>query len=273
MRILIPTDFSDLSRYATVMADKFKKIQNAEIHFLHVVEWGDTERDSKGKLTVGEGEDSHFLEERLKMAKEQMNELIEQRKGDSFHIQFGPRTKTILDYARDNLFDLVIMGTHSAHGLSKWLTGTETQHIARYSKVPVLSLMCDRSDLEIKDILIVHDFGKKPDTKIPLLKVLEKGFSANIHLLYVLTGSLDKDHLKEKMEHFSILNELESPRFHFHADRDVQTGITHFNQMNNMDLIIVGTEGRRGLGRLLKSSVAESLINNLYKPVITYHLD
>lgn len=273
MRILIPTDFSILSEFATIMADKFKKIKGAEIHFFHVVEWGDTERDSEGKLTLGEGEDSHSLEERLADARQKMNELIEKRKGDSFHIQFGPRTKTIVDYASDNLFDLIIMGTHAAHGLSKWLTGTETQHIARYSKIPVLSLMCDRSDLEINDILMVHDFAKKPDTKMPLLKVLESGFSAKIHLLYVLTGAAEEDQLKKKMEEFSLNNELQSPGFHFHADRDVAAGITHFNQMNNMDLIIVGTEGRRGLGRLLKSSVAENLINNLYKPVITYHLE
>jgi len=273
MRILIPTDFSKLSDFATIFADKLKAIEAVEIHFLHVVEWGETEFDATGNPVAGEGEDALFLAQRISSARQKMNQLAEARAGnDAFHIQFGPRTKTIVKYAETNHFDLIVMGTKGAQGLSRWLSGSETQHIARQSQIPVLSLMCDRSDLDIKDILIVHDFMNQESVKLPLLKILESGFNATVHLLYVMTQNKPEEQIEAKMNEFAKINELKRTEVHIHIDRDVSSGITHFNQMNDMDLIVVGTEGRRGLGRLLKSSVAENLINNLYKPIITYHL-
>ncbi len=272
MRILIPTDFSRLSDFATIMADKLKALEDVEVHFLHVVDWTEPELDSEGKPHAAEGEDPKALAEHLQNAQNEMDRLKTKRPEDSFQILFGPRTKTLVEYAESNHFDMIIMGTKGATGLGNWLSGTETQHIARQSNIPVLSLMCDRSDLEIKDILIVHDFLNKGTVDLPVLKLLEKGFGATIHFLYVSTTEMDAEKIHEKMDDFAKVNGLNKIVQHIHADRDVSSGVTHFNQMNDMDMIIIGTEGRRGLGRLLKSSVAEKLINNLYKPIITYHI-
>lgn len=273
MRILIPTDFSRLSDFATIMADKLKNLEEIELHFLHVVDWGEPELDAEGKPHAAEGEDPLILAKQLADAKARMDELAKNRPGETFQILFGPRTRTLVEYAESNHFDMIIMGTKGTTGLGRWLSGSETQHIARQSNVPVLSLMCDRSDLEIKDILIVHDFHNKEAFQLPMLKLFETGFNATIHLLYVSTTEMDSDRIHAKMDDFAQTNGLSNVAKHVHADRDVSAGITHFNQMNDMDMILIGTEGRRGLGRLLKSSVAEKLINNLYKPIITYHLN
>ena len=272
MRVLIPTDFSPLSSFATIMADKLKALEDIELHFLHVVDWSEPELDSEGHPHAGEGEDPKALAAHLLAAKNKMDELAKDRPNQTFQILFGPRTKTLVEYAESNHFDMIIMGTKGATGLGRWLSGSETQHIARQSNVPVLSLMCDRSDLEIKDILVVHDFLNKEAVELPMLELFEKGFGATIHLLYVSTTEMDAVKIHEKMDDFAKANGLNTIIRHIHADKDVPSGVTHFNQMNDMDMIIIGTEGRRGLGRLLKSSVAEKLINNLYKPIITYHI-
>lgn len=273
MRILIPTDFTELSDFATIMADKLKSTGETEVHFLHIVEWGYTEEDASGSIQVAEGDDTQFLVKKLVEAKTKMDALKSRRPGDTFHILFGPRTQTLVEYAESNHFDLIVMGTRGASGLSRWLSGSETQHIARISKVPVMSLMCNRSDLVIKNILIVHDFLDKPPVNMPLLKILENGLGATSHLLYVNTEEgVYREDVEKKMNTFAELNEISNTEFHIHADRNIASGVTHYNQMNNMDLLFIGTEGRRGLGRLLKSSVAEKLINNLYKPIITFHI-
>jgi len=272
MRILIPTDFSQLSDFATIMADKLKALEDIEVHFLHVVDWSEPELDSEGNPHAAEGEDPRILASHLKEAKAKMEELAKNRPDQTFQILFGPRTKTLVDYAESNHFDMIIMGTKGARGLGRWLSGSETQHIARQSNVPVLSLMCDRSDLDIKNILVVHDFHNKGAFELPMLKLFETGFGAKIHLLYVSTTELDAQKIHDKMDKFAEVNGLANILKHIHADSDVSSGITHFNQMNDMDMILIGTEGRRGLGRLLKTSVAEKLINNLYKPIITYHI-
>jgi nucleotide-binding universal stress UspA family protein len=52
-------------------------------------------------------------------------------------------------------------------------------------------------------------------------------------------------------------------------DNDVENGVIHFNQTQEMDIICIGTHGKGGL---FHQSATEKLINHLFKPIITYHL-
>lgn len=70
-------------------------------------------------------------------------------------------TDEVINFAEKNEFDLICMGTKGAWGLKEKISGTETQMVARKSKVPVLSLMCDRSELIIKNVLLVHNFKEQ----------------------------------------------------------------------------------------------------------------
>jgi nucleotide-binding universal stress UspA family protein len=50
---------------------------------------------------------------------------------------------------------------------------------------------------------------------------------------------------------------------------DEPTTINRFAKENNADLIVMGTHGRTGLGRLLMGSVAESVLREAPCPVLT----
>jgi nucleotide-binding universal stress UspA family protein len=53
-----------------------------------------------------------------------------------------------------------------------------------------------------------------------------------------------------------------------HANRRISDTIEHEAQRWDADLIVIGTHGRRGVGRLLLGSVAENLIRISTKPVL-----
>jgi nucleotide-binding universal stress UspA family protein len=46
--------------------------------------------------------------------------------------------EAIIDYARDNQVDLIIMSTHGRTGVSRWAFGSVADKVAHYSKVAVL---------------------------------------------------------------------------------------------------------------------------------------
>jgi len=55
---------------------------------------------------------------------------------------------TILDYAKDNGVDLIIMTSHGRSGIPRWLMGSVAEKVVRNSQVPVLlvsSLVCPGS--------------------------------------------------------------------------------------------------------------------------------
>lgn len=54
-------------------------------------------------------------------------------------------------------------------------------------------------------------------------------------------------------------------------DPSVSHGILAYAEAKNVDLIVIGTHGHRGLGRLLLGSVAEQVVRKAHCPVFTVH--
>jgi nucleotide-binding universal stress UspA family protein len=71
------------------------------------------------------------------------------------------------------------------------------------------------------------------------------------------------------MKVFANNNQLADFSMHVLQDKDVENGVIHFNQMNNMDMICIGTHAKTSL---FHSSATEKLINHLFKPIISFHL-
>jgi hypothetical protein len=144
--------------------------------------------------------------------------------------------------------------------------------IARQSTVPLLSLMCDRSDLIIENILLVHEFSNPKNENLALLHKLIKAFNTKVHLLQISKDTSDstKKNILTQMQEFALVNQLSNFETHILNDKDVENGVIHFNQMQDMDLICIGTHGKGGL---FHHSATEKLINHLFKPIISYHLN
>ena len=276
IRILIPTDFSDQAKYAFIMAKKFADKIGAEVQFLNVISWSEPEVGSDGKKHASEAEDEKVLAANLIASEQKMKEWKKSTDDNIPHqIIFGPVTKSIIDYAEKNLFDLIVMGTKGASGLKAWLSGSDTQHVVRNSKVPVLSLMCDRSDLDVKNLLLVHDFTegneKNNPSCIKLIKAINFNFGSTINLLHVADNKKEnKEQLLTRMDEFAMRNDFCRHKSHVHYDSNVEAGVTHFNQMNDMDIIFIGTKEKTGWAGFLKSDVAEKLVQHTYKPIITF---
>ena len=52
----------------------------------------------------------------------------------------GRAAEEILDYAKNNKVDLIIMTTHGKTGISRWFFGSVAQKILQHSPVPVLMI-------------------------------------------------------------------------------------------------------------------------------------
>ncbi|MCS6916648.1 MAG: universal stress protein [Chitinophagales bacterium] len=274
LRVLIPTDFSVQADYAYLMTRKLEEKMPLEVHVLHVLNLPDTVTLHPDGTFQTCGEiDPGFVQQQLDIASGKMQDLT-RRYGMHIHTHLlaGKLTDAIVTFAERNGVDLIVMGTKGAWGLREKFSGSETQNVARRCRVPVLSLMCDRSELVIRDILLIHDFRKPEKLCLDLLRRMLTAFGANLHLLQITSGNAEQEQavFEQNARQFAEMNELPSFSAHLIHDRDVEQGVVHFNQMRNMDLIFIGTHGKSGL---LHSSVTEKLINHLYKPIVSFHLN
>ncbi|MCF8452369.1 MAG: universal stress protein [Pedobacter sp.] len=274
LKIIIPTDFSVQAEFAYLMVQRLEEKTAIDIHFLHVLNVPDTVTlDISGNIQTCGEIDVNFVRTQKDIAERKLANL-KVLYGDHVHthLVLGKTTDAILKFTESNHFDLIVMGTKGASGLKEKLSGSETQMIARKSRTPLLSLMCDRSDLQIRNILLVHNFTHPAQENLVLMQKLIKAFDPKMHLLQITSGNVNAEKAKVEAEmiQFAELNGISNYQCHLINDRDVEQGVVHFNQMINMDIVCIGTHGKGGL---FHQSATEKLINHLFKPIISFHLN
>ncbi|HEY9166233.1 MAG TPA: universal stress protein [Candidatus Kryptonia bacterium] len=139
-KILVPQDFSDYSlhalRYAITLADLFK----SELLVLHIVEPIVYPADfSFGQVSIPAME-----EEIRKHSEEQLAELVEREipagvKSSSM-IRIGKPFIEIVEVARSENIDLIVISSHGRTGMDHVLFGSTADKVVRKAPCPVLTI-------------------------------------------------------------------------------------------------------------------------------------
>ena len=75
----------------------------------------------------------------------------------------------------------------------------------------------------------------------------------------------------ERLSAFAKENELENVAYHVYCDKDAESGILHFTEDNNMDMISIAVEPDK-LAKLFQKHVSSALVNHVYHPVLTFKI-
>ena len=135
-RILVPTDFSEMSDaaldYARVLARRF----GASLHLLHVLD--------DPFVTEGLAAEAYITEApsiRTSMLDEARSRLAHRAAGcTTTEAIFGRGAVTIVEYAQQCGSDLIVMGTHGRTGLAHLLLGSVAERVVRLAPCPVLTV-------------------------------------------------------------------------------------------------------------------------------------
>lgn len=272
MKILIPTDFSVLPEHAWVLIQRMMGERKPKVTFLHVLQVPDTVSldQNKNFNTCGEIDVNYLLSQKT-MVEKKLQAIKNEHPNAEVDWVTGKLTDAIAEYAANNDFDLIAMGTNGAFGLEGAISGTHTQVVSRKSEIPVLSLMCDRSDWTLRNVLFVNDFSKPFEENLHWLEQLMDAEHSKMHFLHVMNNVLtNEDAVLSNMAQYASQMGWKGAQFHTIKDAKIEDGVIHFNQKNEMDLVVIGTYGKKSL---FKTNDAEKLINHMYKPMITFHLN
>lgn len=273
-RILLPTDGTELGDYAYQLAHKIANATGATIETLSIVPAPvGAFLDRDGNLKGDEGDDfADIYQQRAELTDQIEDWAANKDDITDTLVKIGNVEDDILAYTTDNDVDLVVMGTHGAQGWTEVMRSSHTAHIVRSSPVPVLCLKCDRSQLEIRNILLVGDFEELESLNLHVLKEIQRTFDAQLHLLRVNTPKhfRSEREVKAKMQKFVTVNGLENVVFHCYSDHSVEEGIVHFGLEAPMDIVAIGTHQRSSISRLFKHSISEDVVNHLMQPVLAF---
>lgn len=275
-KIIVPVDFSDVSAYGTTLAVKLARYLQAEIHFLHVVNLpSHVLLTPEGELFEDGDFDISVPRQRKEAAQVNMKNWAERYFPEAFTcVCFGHVEEDVMKYAHQQQAALIVMGTHAVSGVKEMLTHSYGHHLAMHSNVPVMTLKCDRSDMDVKKIVLAGSFKQDDVPHCEMAIALQKAFDAQLYLLRVNTPNdfMPDGEAYQHMKAFAMQHQLTNVDFAVYNDNDVEDGIVHFVAKNNIDIIAIGSKQRTGLNKLINGCVSADLVNHVFKPILTFKL-
>lgn len=162
--------------------------------------------------------------------------------------------------------------------------------MAPYQEMPGVSpsAVAERSAfVSLKNVLFATDFSATSDAALSYAAAICRRFHSTLHLVHVLsdasllmmTGGVDyvsmgtlfddaQEEAKQKLEEISARMEGVAHRSYVRHGQ-VWGNLEEITRQNQIDLIVLGTHGRTGLGKLLLGSVAENILRHAACPVLT----
>ncbi len=288
-KILIPIDFSEHSAFAAKQGLSLAQQFKAAVFFLHVSD--DAERSAR-RL-------SKFLQHRIGFEMPvPVTKLVAQ----------GNPVSVILAAARKIRADILVLGTRGASGLKYLVLGSVAEKVLRQSEYPVLVLKKrdESSDeymfpqirntqdvLQADKILVPLDFSPAAQQALHHALSIASRYSATVYALTVFDKKL-KEYGSDGEEHTSVmirrkkirlwqefpalLQKLDYDPSQIRLKRmllpgDPYTRIEDIVEKKEIDLIVMGTHRKGGIGQLLAESVAGKVLRSIGCSVMTVQAD
>ena len=137
--ILVPLDGSPLAELALADAFALAELSRAEVTLLQVIPPIDHVIATESEYPIFV--DQQWEAKRLEVV-DYMHSVCE-RLGCpdvAVHpvVEMGLAAETIIDYARHNPIDLIVMATHGRSGLQRWVYGSVADKVLRGANQPIL---------------------------------------------------------------------------------------------------------------------------------------
>jgi universal stress protein A len=133
----------------------------------------------------------------------------------------------------------------------------------------------------MKNVLVPTDFGEAAESALTYARALARLYGADLHLLHVMDNTflrpIASEPLALKAAAYKHLHDRLTPedRERLHARAAVEVSdepdrtIVEYARSFQIDLIVMGTHGRRGAAHMLMGSVAERVVRTAPCPVLT----
>ena len=167
-KILAPTDLSELSRMGVRYALKEARDNGAEVTIYHVVTGDEMLKLGDRLKEHGSPASGSFdiLKNYLHAYEVSLAQFVGQNFADllSFvrvheKVELGSPEKSIVERAKAEGVDLIIMATHGRSGLSRMFLGSVTEQVIRNAPCPVLAIPPDLPEVR-------RGSGPRPDARM-----------------------------------------------------------------------------------------------------------
>jgi nucleotide-binding universal stress UspA family protein len=243
-KILLPTDFSENSWNAISYALKLFEDDLCTFYLLHtytpIVYHVEYAMVSSAQFEMAD----LIREQAIKDLKKLEKRIQETFNNPNHHFitkaVFNTLTLEIAEQVEENQIDYVIMGTKGATGAKEVLFGSNTVHVFKHVKCPVLAVP-DNFKLESSlEILFPTDYEIDYTIKQvkPIIELAKKE-NSKVHILNVSYGKDLTEEQKNNMSRLGSLFKSITSNFHSVKNQEITKAISDFQTGTKIDLLVM----------------------------------
>lgn len=282
MKILVPIDFSDRSKKALEVADRFADLMDGKVtpFYSHLPI---SELDEPYALGMSSKMYQNFeeLEETLSSrVDDAAREYIDQDRLEKPEVVLGNAAQGIIDASKN--FDYVIMSSHGRTGFSRFLLGSVAEKVMRLAHTPVMIVENDSEVGNFDNILVTTDFSDNAAEAYSHALEIAKQSKGKIDILHILSFDQFDDKEKDlslknireerlkllKREYFNDISDRVSHEVIVSEDSPHEAIFNHVSN-NNYNLIVMATVGRTGINYLMMGSTTANVVRHVKTAVLS----
>lgn len=259
MYIIVPTDFSEISKNAAQFAVRMLQGQNDTTLMLYHV-FDDAKKEDEVKLELKNLKDVLLDEGIVKI--ECVSEV-----GDSF-------IESLERKARHMDASLLIMGIGTKGKLESVILNSNSLKMIGKNICPVLVIPHDAKYSEVKNVAVASDF-KDVEASIPLVPVTKilNIFKPNLHIVNInseIYVSLNEESLQQRAKLQDMFADF-NPEFYFITTYDFHQTLRQFITDKKIDLVLTFPRSHSFINNLIKGNNTKKLVYESSIPVLAAH--
>lgn len=272
--LLVPIDFSPASHHALRYACQWGRSYRARIVVMHVFQPPMSEPYMDYSLQA------NLLMQQEELARERFDQWIEEMPVEirqemqiSFRVEMGFPGEEIMRVAREISPDLIAFGMQGGNPLVKKLMGSTVTSVLQRTEFPVLIVPETCNFDQFKHIAYATDYLEDDIRVIDEVLYFARKHHAKLSCIHVRTKP---DTVKDDYKNELLKRAYYYDMTHDHIDfrvinhEDVVTGITHFVNWKEIDLLVMLTHHHSGIGKLFHHSNSREMALLTHIPLWVY---
>jgi len=265
---LVPIDYSENSLNALQYALKLAALIEGRVTTLHIAPQGTFTKLADGSINPADDALLQYSEKSEKV----FRDLIagESVSTPVVHVfEQGRVVEGILNTAKREDTDMIVMGTKGASGLKEVIFGSNTAKTIEGATIPVLAIPEDAVYSGLHQIAYSTSFRiEEIDTMLRVLN-LAKLANAKLHMVHV--NLPHTTYAYERMEELQeSLSDQDNVVFHVIEDIDVVKGLAKYVRSEKIEMLVMLTEHRSFLERLFDRSYTGQMAYYTETPLLVF---
>lgn len=275
-KILCPTDFSEASLNAIEFAARVGESHNSHLTLLYIIRKDQiNEVINKGGKNLSLEEWKYLAEEKLKNLVKEISKISESKglNNCDYIILIEGLYKGILNFSKQNRYDLIVMGTSGVRDVTEEYMGSTTYNIIRSSHCPVICVPIRAQYNGLKKIVYATDYQEEDKIMVQELIYFCYPFNAELDILHISKANTLIDQANYEQFKSDIKNFIQYENINFVKKvykEEVSKGIDNYMLDEKASLLVLLARHRNFFDQIFHKSVIKNMSYFTDYPILVF---